>query len=108
MTLSGIRTDHHDYVGLENGIEMLTRSPGTHSGGQPELGWRVTNACAVIDIVIAHPEFEPFLDQCRFGSDCSHTHEPRCAVREAAESGDIARPRYASYVSLMEESKQER
>ena len=33
MALGGIRTDHHDDVGLENGIKMLTRSPGTHSGG---------------------------------------------------------------------------
>ena len=33
MALGGICTDHHDDVGLENGIEMLTRSPGTHSGG---------------------------------------------------------------------------
>jgi ribosome biogenesis GTPase len=58
------------------------------------------------DLDRLYPEFEPWLDQCRFGSDCTHTHEPRCAVREAAENGAIARPRYDSYVSLMEESKQ--
>lgn len=60
------------------------------------------------DLDRLYPEFEPLLDQCRFRGDCSHTHEPDCAVREAAETESIAPARYASYVSLMQESKEER
>ncbi len=37
---------------------------------------------------------------CRF-SNCTHTHEPGCAVRQAVESGDIAPSRYASYLSML-------
>lgn len=37
---------------------------------------------------------------CRF-PNCTHTHEPGCAVRDAVESGDIAPTRYASYLNIM-------
>lgn len=42
------------------------------------------------------PEFRPYLGQCGL-SDCSHLHEPRCAIQAAVEAGSIARARYASY-----------
>jgi ribosome biogenesis GTPase / thiamine phosphate phosphatase len=44
-------------------------------------------------------EFRPFLGHC-FYHDCTHLHEPGCAVKEAREYGKIGRERYESYVSL--------
>ncbi len=44
-------------------------------------------------------EFRPFLGEC-FYQDCTHVHEPACAVIDAVESGHITRARYESYVSL--------
>jgi ribosome biogenesis GTPase len=38
---------------------------------------------------------------CRF-SDCSHLHEPGCAVQEAVRQGRIAQTRYASYRRILE------
>ena len=49
-------------------------------------------------------EFEPYFGKCRF-TGCSHVHEPDCAVREAALSGEIAQSRYDSYVAMYEEAK---
>ena len=46
-------------------------------------------------------EFAEPSTQCRF-TDCSHVHEPRCAVREAAESGAIPRERYETYLRVLE------
>jgi len=53
---------------------------------------------------IAHyfPEIFGLLDQCRF-FNCMHTHEPGCAVKAAAERGDIPATRYESYLSLIAE-----
>lgn len=39
---------------------------------------------------------------CRFG-DCTHTHEPGCAVLAALEEGRIAGFRYQSYLSMMQD-----
>ena len=41
-----------------------------------------------------------FSSQCRF-SNCTHTHEPGCAVREAVEHHYIAQSRYQSYLSML-------
>jgi ribosome biogenesis GTPase len=47
-------------------------------------------------------EIAPFVADCRF-SDCSHHHEPGCAVRTAVQQGHISRQRYESYLRLREE-----
>ncbi len=39
---------------------------------------------------------------CRF-ADCKHENEPRCAVREAVERGEISQSRYKSYLALRAE-----
>lgn len=48
---------------------------------------------------LAHyfPEFEPYLGTCRFGTGCTHTHEPSCAVQDAVQSGTIHATRFDSY-----------
>lgn len=43
-----------------------------------------------------------FSKQCRF-SNCTHTHEPGCAVRKAVEEHYIAESRYASYLSMLQD-----
>jgi ribosome biogenesis GTPase len=48
------------------------------------------------------PEFAPFQPDCRF-PDCSHDHEPECAVFAAVEAGQIPVSRYASYVEMLDE-----
>lgn len=43
-----------------------------------------------------------FSKDCRF-SNCTHTHEPGCAVRQAVEEHYIAESRYRSYLSMMQD-----
>lgn len=45
------------------------------------------------------PEIQEAARGCKF-RDCSHTHEPNCAVKEAVERGEIDRGRYESYVRM--------
>lgn len=47
-------------------------------------------------------EISPHVANCRF-TDCSHIHEPGCAVREAIDNGQIAKARYESYLRLRDE-----
>jgi ribosome biogenesis GTPase len=47
-------------------------------------------------------EIFEFSKQCRF-SNCTHTHEPGCAVRKAVEDHYIAQSRYVSYLSMLED-----
>jgi ribosome biogenesis GTPase len=44
-------------------------------------------------------EFRPYIPACRF-PDCSHTHEHRCAVKDAVHWGRIEFGRYESYLKL--------
>lgn len=52
-------------------------------------------------------EIFEFSSDCRF-SNCTHTHEPHCAVREAVERHDIAESRYNSYLSMLEDEKEDK
>jgi ribosome biogenesis GTPase len=47
-------------------------------------------------------EIFEFSKQCRF-SDCTHTHEPGCAVLKAVEDHYIAESRYQSYLSMLDD-----
>lgn len=50
------------------------------------------------------PDIEALAAQCRF-SDCTHTREPGCAVREAVESGALDPKRLKSYRTLRREGR---
>ena len=47
-------------------------------------------------------EIFEFSKQCRF-SNCTHTHEPGCAVLKAVEDHFIAQSRYQSYLSMLDD-----
>ena len=40
-------------------------------------------------------------EKCQY-NNCSHTHEPGCAVKEAVKNGEIAASRFTSYLGLLE------
>lgn len=44
---------------------------------------------------------------CRF-NNCTHTHEPGCAVRQAVENHDISESRYTSYLSMLEDGTEDK
>lgn len=47
-------------------------------------------------------EIFSYSKNCRF-SNCTHTHEPGCAVRKAVEEHYISESRYNSYLSMLED-----
>lgn len=44
-------------------------------------------------------EIAPLVADCEF-NDCTHTHEPGCAVRRAVEAGQVSAERYDSYLRI--------
>lgn len=53
------------------------------------------------------PEIFKIGEGCRYG-DCTHTHEPGCAVKEAVADHLISESRYASYLSILEDSAEDK
>ena len=47
------------------------------------------------------PEMRNVRLNCKFGARCLHLTEPKCAVIDAVNSGEIAESRYASYYSMV-------
>ena len=55
-------------------------------------------------IATVFSDIESFAQNCRF-SDCTHTTEPQCAVREAIENGALSQDRYNNYIKLKKEAE---
>ena len=53
------------------------------------------------------PEMFKLLNECQY-YNCSHTHEPGCAVKNAVAEGKIAESRYTSYLGLLEDDEKYR
>ena len=52
------------------------------------------------DLSDGYIEFAPFKNQCRF-NNCTHDHEPKCAIRSAVENGEISEERYSRYIQAL-------
>lgn len=55
-------------------------------------------------IASVFPDIELLSESCRF-RDCTHDHEPGCAVRAAVETGSLPPERLASYHKLLNEAQ---
>ena len=49
------------------------------------------------------PEMDRLLPFCQY-KNCSHTHEPGCAVKSGIETGAVSMLRYNSYISILNDS----
>ncbi|WP_296556374.1 ribosome small subunit-dependent GTPase A [Pigmentiphaga sp.] len=84
---------YHLPATLASGADLID-SPGFQAFGLQHLD--------SAQIVQGFPEFSPYLGHCRF-YNCTHIHEPGCAVLEALEAGRIAPQRHALYGRLLDE-----
>lgn len=77
---------------LPDGGDLID-SPGVAIFGLSDLTER--------QLAYGYREFQPLLDQCRFG-DCRHWLDKDCAVRAAADTGEISVSRYQRFLKLRE------
>ena len=87
-------TTSRNLIMLPNGA-MIIDTPGMR-----ELG--MWNAEAGISETFK--DIEELNKMCKF-SDCTHTNEPGCKIREAIENGELSEERFEKYLSLKRESE---
>ncbi len=74
-------------------------TPGIKAFGMLEMeSWEISHY---------FPEIFRISENCQY-NNCSHTHEPGCAVKEAVASGEIAETRFISYLGLLESDQKYR
>ena len=76
---------------LADGIRIID-TPGIREFGL----WRLSTE----ELRAYFSEFEDHAARCRF-ADCSHSHEPDCAVRAAADGHALSEARYAAYLRIL-------
>ncbi|MBM7616587.1 ribosome biogenesis GTPase [Weissella uvarum] len=97
----GLRNDdkgHHtttrrDLYVLPNDLGIVIDTPGMR-----ELG--VGNT----DITKSYEDIEALAVQCKF-NDCTHTTEPKCAVKAAIQTGELSKERFENYQKLQLEAQ---
>lgn len=70
---------------------QLIDSPGIREFGL----WHTSEE----DLAKGFPEIDQFASLCKF-NDCSHTHEPGCALKAATEQGDVLQRRLDSFITI--------
>lgn len=76
---------------LENGGYIID-TPGIKEFGLVHFDAAEIHRC--------FPEMDRLLPHCQY-SNCTHVHEPGCAVKQALESGEVNEMRYNSYLSIL-------
>ncbi len=82
--------------------EMFEFMPGSYLVDTPGVKGFGTFDMEAEEISHYFVEFFSLSRDCRY-SNCTHTHEPGCAVLQALEKGEIAPSRYQSYLSMLED-----
>ena len=74
----------------------LIDSPGVWEYGL----WKMS----AFEIAAGFIEFNQYINQCKF-SNCTHTHEPKCGVKQAVNAKKIKAIRYESYLRIIDSMK---
>jgi ribosome biogenesis GTPase len=86
-------TTHIELFDLDGGGQIVD-TPGMREFGLDKLD--------EVDVAFGFVEMRPLLGACKFGLDCTHAHEPGCAIKRAVEAGDLSSRRYASFLRIRE------
>lgn len=85
--------------------EMILLPEGGYLIDTPGIKGFGTIEMETAEISHYFPEIFKFSEDCRF-NNCSHRHEPGCAVLQALEDHYISESRYKSYLSILEDKEE--
>ena len=108
MTRTGKISDAHD-KGMHTTTfsEMYALPEGGYLVDTPGIKGFGTFDMEVEEIGHYFPEIFHTSANCKYGN-CTHTHEPGCAVRDAVEQHLISQSRYASYLSMLDDKDEKK
>lgn len=64
------------------------------------------NNLEIMDVAHNFKEIFKMSEHCKF-NNCTHRNEPKCAVKEAVEEGEISELRYGSYLQIVDDIEQQ-
>ena len=85
--------------------EMIPLPEGGYLIDTPGIKGFGTIEMETAEISHYFPDIFKFSEDCRF-NNCSHRHEPGCAVLQALEDHYISESRYKSYLSILEDKEE--
>ncbi|MBK8563289.1 MAG: ribosome small subunit-dependent GTPase A [Saprospiraceae bacterium] len=83
--------------------EMFPLLAGGHIIDTPGIKMLAFNNLSPLDVAHNFREIFEKSSECRFGGQCLHKNEPKCAVKEAVESGEISSLRYMNYLTILDD-----
>jgi len=98
--IGDLSTAHNKGMHTTTFAEMYSLSEGGYiidTPGIKEFGLVRFNAT---EVHRCFPEMDRLLPQCQY-NNCTHIHEPGCAVKKGLETGDVSEIRYNSYLSIL-------
>jgi ribosome biogenesis GTPase len=90
-------TTHAELHPLSNGGYVVD-TPGIREFGLQDVHPK--------DLAHYFPDLAPYVNACQF-PDCTHDHEPGCAVKDAVQRGDIHPERHESYLAILASLREE-
>lgn len=103
LRVGDVSASHHTGMHTTTFSEMLDLPQGGAIIDTPGVKGFGTIDFERAEVAHYFPEIFKVSADCRFGN-CTHTHEPGCAVREAVDQHLISESRYASYLSILDDS----
>lgn len=85
--------------------EMIALPEGGYLIDTPGIKGFGTIEMEGVEISHYFPEIFKFSEDCKF-NNCSHRHEPGCAVLQAVQDHCISESRYKSYLSILEDKQE--
>lgn len=103
LRTSDISVTHHTGMHTTTFSEMFQLPHGGYIIDTPGIKGFGTIDFDNAEVAHYFPEIFKVSNDCRY-NNCTHTHEPNCAVLKAVEDHLISESRYASYLSILEDN----
>lgn len=103
-------TELSDYSGKGQHTTTFAEMYDLNEGGMiidtPGIKTLAFNTFEITDIAHNFREIFKYSEDCKF-ANCTHRNEPKCAVKDAVENGEISIHRYENYIQLTVEVEEQ-